>query len=116
MSKKTLPYISGAVLSLICFFVGSNLLVQIFAKLVTLETEYELYLLWCASGLLLSWIGTILGILLISPRNIFRTIVGSSIGLSIGLALSFIPFFYLAGIVTIYIGSLIGHNLEKMRA
>ena len=98
-------------LNFIGYFVGSNILVQNVSNLFTPKTEYQGYLLWCMSGLWFAWVGNILGILLISPRNIIRTIIGSLVGLAIGVSLSFVPFplLCMSGIVTIFLGSLVGH-------
>jgi phosphate/sulfate permease len=109
--KETTSYLLGMLLNIVGYFIGSNILVQSFSKLFIPKTEYHGYLLWYISGLLIAWAGNVLGILLISPKNIIRTIVGSLVGLAIGLSLSFIPvpLLSIGGIVAIFLGSLIGH-------
>jgi len=114
-SREQLSYIVGMLLNIIGYFIGSNILVQSVSKLFVPKTEYHGYLLWYISGLLIAWTGNVLGILLISPRNIIRTIVGSLVGLAIGLSLSFIPIplLCMGGIVTVFLGSLIGHYKDE---
>ena len=108
VNRTTVSFISGLIFNVAGFFVGSNILIQATTKLVSPETEYKAYLLWSISGLLFAWLGNIIGVLIISPQNIKKTLVGSVIGLTIGIILSFIPLFYLGGIVTIFFGTLIG--------
>ncbi len=113
--KETTAYLVGMLLNIVGYFIGSNILVQSFSKLFVAKTEYHGYLLWYTSGLLIAWAGNILGVLLISPKNIIRTIVGSLIGLAIGLFLSFVPvpLLCVGGIVAIFLGSLIGHYKQE---
>lgn len=111
--RNTLSYIIGLVFNICGFFVGSNIFIQFFSKLFSLNSEYKSYLIWCLSGLLISWIGNIIGILIVDFRNVINTIIGSIIGLIIGLALSFIPLFYFLGMITIFLGSMIGHSKNR---
>jgi prepilin signal peptidase PulO-like enzyme (type II secretory pathway) len=110
MNREKISYIVGLLLNLFGFFIGSNILIQSISKFLVPKSEYQAYLLWCVLGLLMSWIGNIVGILLISHKNVIRTIIGSVLGLAIGLSLSFIPLLFIGGIVSIFLGSLIGHH------
>jgi hypothetical protein len=75
-------------------------------------TEYKGGLLWAITGLALAAIGNLAGVIIFSPRNIFRTIIGALIGLVVGIGFSLYPhpIFCFIGIVTIFIGALIGHH------
>jgi len=114
-NKEPISYVVGMLLNFIGYFVGSNILVQSVSKLIVPMSEYQGYLLWYISGLSVAWVGNVLGILVISPKNVVRTIIGSLIGLAIGLSLSFIPIplLCIGGIVTVFLGSLIGHYKDQ---
>jgi hypothetical protein len=108
-NSKIAPYLAGFLLNVVGFFVASNILIEMIAKLFILSTEYQNYLLWCTVGLMGAWIGNIVGVLLLAPKKVLRTIIGSLAGLFIGLMLSFMPMMYFIGIATIFLGTLFGH-------
>jgi phosphate/sulfate permease len=112
-NKKYIPYISGLFFNLGGFLLGSNLLIQFISKIFVPHTEYQSYLLWCFSGLIVSYIGNVFGVIIFAPQNIKRTLIGSFAGLLIGIGLSFFPLLYIGGIVTIFIGTLLGHFRNK---
>ena len=102
MNKKLFPYLSGLVFNLAGFFLGSNILIKFVAQLYAPQTEYEAYLLWCFTGLFFSFLGNVLGILVIAPINKLRTLLGAFTGLVVGIGLSFVPLLYFGGIITIF--------------
>ncbi|MBN1255864.1 MAG: hypothetical protein JXA50_11370 [Deltaproteobacteria bacterium] len=106
---KTTPYIIGMFGNLIGFVIGSMFLTQIIAPMFQPMTEYKGALLWAILGLALAAIGNSACVIISAPRNILNTIIGASIGLTIGIAISLFPYAYLIGIVTIFIGTTSGH-------
>jgi hypothetical protein len=106
---KTTPYIIGLFANVIGYLIGSLYITQIIAPMFQPMTEYKGAFLWAITGLVFATIGNILCVIISAPRNVFATIFGASIGLTLGIVVSLFPYAYFIGIVLIFIGTLIGH-------
>lgn len=111
--KKIFPFITGFIFNVIGFIIGSNFFLPILLKNFTASGEYAFYVIWSISGLILSCLGNLIGILIFSTRNILKTFIGAIIGLFVGIIFAFIPMLFWIGILTIFTGIMIGHGSEK---
>jgi hypothetical protein len=115
MKDRALPYISGMIGNLVGFLIGSQFLISRIPGYLHSTSEYWSYVLWCITGLVVVTVGNTVGLLILSRRNILPTVVGATLGLGLGVGFSFVPFLYLAGILSIFFGAMVGHQSKLVK-
>jgi len=115
MNKKNeIAIILGLVLNVIGYIAGSNIIMTILPESFNISTlsEREVYTYWNICGSISAWAGNVLCVALISHQNVIRTIIGSIVGLTISILLSFVPMpmFFILGMASIFICTYFGQR------